>query len=229
MAWAWSSRAPGRPGVSACLVSNRLVSRLLAVGGPQACRVACRVRGRRQGRARVRARAPRTAAGPPRCGRRSRNHARAWPVGRPRPGGAPRAGAAGRDCARTELPTFLVSVKPKRRLSVAIPRHGLRPGCSSPCHASVGPGRRVGIRRAVSAADGAVRRGAAIVVEPASRTPLRFATSAGGRRPPGASVSGGEFLAAARARRAAMTLRPPTVAMRARKPWRRLRTILEGW
>jgi hypothetical protein len=32
-----------------------------------------------------------------------------------------------------------------------------------------------------------------------------------------------------RARRAAITLRPPTVAMRARKPWRRLRTILLGW
>lgn len=31
-----------------------------------------------------------------------------------------------------------------------------------------------------------------------------------------------------RARRAAMILRPPTVAMRARKPWRRLRTILLG-
>jgi hypothetical protein len=32
-----------------------------------------------------------------------------------------------------------------------------------------------------------------------------------------------------RARRAAITLRPPTVAMRARKPCRRLRTILLGW
>jgi hypothetical protein len=31
-----------------------------------------------------------------------------------------------------------------------------------------------------------------------------------------------------RARRAFSTLRPPTVAMRARKPWRRLRTSLEG-
>ena len=33
---------------------------------------------------------------------------------------------------------------------------------------------------------------------------------------------------APRARRAAITLRPPTVAMRARKPWRRERTILLG-
>src|SRR3954465_6456301 len=32
-----------------------------------------------------------------------------------------------------------------------------------------------------------------------------------------------------RARRAASTLRPPTVAVRARKPWRRLRTRLLGW
>jgi hypothetical protein len=32
-----------------------------------------------------------------------------------------------------------------------------------------------------------------------------------------------------RARRAAMTLRPPFVAMRARKPCRRLRTSLLGW
>jgi hypothetical protein len=32
-----------------------------------------------------------------------------------------------------------------------------------------------------------------------------------------------------RLRRAAMTARPPLVAMRARKPWRRLRTSLEGW
>src|SRR5262249_16637917 len=32
-----------------------------------------------------------------------------------------------------------------------------------------------------------------------------------------------------RARRAATTLRPPLVAMRARKPWRRLRTSLLGW
>ena len=31
------------------------------------------------------------------------------------------------------------------------------------------------------------------------------------------------------ARRAAMTLRPPTVSIRARNPWRRLRTIFEGW
>jgi len=31
-----------------------------------------------------------------------------------------------------------------------------------------------------------------------------------------------------RARRAATTLRPPLVAMRARKPWRRLRTRLLG-
>lgn len=31
-----------------------------------------------------------------------------------------------------------------------------------------------------------------------------------------------------RARRAARTLRPPEVAMRARKPWRRLRTSLDG-
>jgi hypothetical protein len=31
------------------------------------------------------------------------------------------------------------------------------------------------------------------------------------------------------ARRAATTLRPPLVAMRARKPWRRLRTNLLGW
>lgn len=31
-----------------------------------------------------------------------------------------------------------------------------------------------------------------------------------------------------RALRAAITLRPPTVAMRARKPWRRLRTSLLG-
>jgi len=29
-------------------------------------------------------------------------------------------------------------------------------------------------------------------------------------------------------RRAASTLRPPVVAVRARKPWRRLRTIFEG-
>jgi hypothetical protein len=32
-----------------------------------------------------------------------------------------------------------------------------------------------------------------------------------------------------RARRAAKTLRPPLVAMRVRKPWRRLRTNLLGW
>jgi hypothetical protein len=32
-----------------------------------------------------------------------------------------------------------------------------------------------------------------------------------------------------RARRAARTLRPPLVAMRVRKPWRRLRTNLLGW
>src|SRR5690606_35772785 len=32
-----------------------------------------------------------------------------------------------------------------------------------------------------------------------------------------------------RARRARRTLRPPTVALRARKPWRRLRTRLLGW
>src|SRR3954471_4688104 len=32
-----------------------------------------------------------------------------------------------------------------------------------------------------------------------------------------------------RARRSASTLRPPTVAVRARKPWRRLRTRLLGW
>jgi hypothetical protein len=32
-----------------------------------------------------------------------------------------------------------------------------------------------------------------------------------------------------RARRAAITLRPPFFAMRARKPWRRLRTSLLGW
>jgi hypothetical protein len=32
-----------------------------------------------------------------------------------------------------------------------------------------------------------------------------------------------------RARRAAMTLRPPLVAMRERNPWRRLRTSLLGW
>jgi hypothetical protein len=31
------------------------------------------------------------------------------------------------------------------------------------------------------------------------------------------------------ARRLASTLRPPTVAMRERKPWRRLRTITLGW
>ena len=32
-----------------------------------------------------------------------------------------------------------------------------------------------------------------------------------------------------RARRAAKTLRPPLLSIRARKPWRRLRTSLLGW
>ena len=31
------------------------------------------------------------------------------------------------------------------------------------------------------------------------------------------------------ARRLANTLRPPTVAMRERNPWRRLRTSFDGW
>jgi hypothetical protein len=43
----------------------------------------------------------------------------------------------------------------------------------------------------------------------------------------GAAVQALSFLRP-RERRAAITLRPPTVAMRARKPWRRLRTILLG-
>jgi hypothetical protein len=43
----------------------------------------------------------------------------------------------------------------------------------------------------------------------------------------GAAAQAESFLRP-RARRAAITLRPPTVAMRARKPWRRLRTILLG-
>jgi hypothetical protein len=62
---------------------------------------------------------------------------------------------------------------------------------------------------------------------------------AGGRSP--LAAIGGEEIGAAgeggqadsvlrpRLRRAARTLRPPTVADRARKPWRRLRTRLLGW
>jgi hypothetical protein len=44
-----------------------------------------------------------------------------------------------------------------------------------------------------------------------------------------ASVAQAESRLRPRLRRAAMTLRPPTVAMRERKPWRRLRTSLLGW
>jgi hypothetical protein len=41
-------------------------------------------------------------------------------------------------------------------------------------------------------------------------------------------IAQAESLMRPRARRAASTLRPPTVAVRARKPWRRLRTRLLG-
>lgn len=44
-----------------------------------------------------------------------------------------------------------------------------------------------------------------------------------------AGVAQAESFLRPRARRALSTLRPPTVALRARKPWRRLRTRLLGW
>jgi hypothetical protein len=53
-------------------------------------------------------------------------------------------------------------------------------------------------------------------------------TPTAGRRPKPWRINQAESFLRPRARRAASTLRPPTVAERARKPWRRLRTSLLG-
>jgi len=67
--------------------------------------------------------------------------------------------------------------------------------------------------------------------QPLHETDIRTDLSNSGRRAESRAARSAQALnlLRPRARRAARTLRPPFVAIRVRKPWRRLRTNLLGW
>ncbi len=121
----------------------------------------------------------------------------------------------------TAQPTFFVRVNPQRGARSGASQSSRRPACrltALPCQRRPLPARTKSARR-LSRPIGSALPGLRIA-QPFANTWQRRGRHhhryADNRLRP-------------RARRAAITLRPPTVSMRARKPWRRLRTIFEGW
>jgi hypothetical protein len=99
-------------------------------------------------------------------------------------------------------------------------------------HSDAEADRRIAVLPVADEQDEAGRRGPAAAI---SRQEIGASGDGGEGSGPGRLRSAASRFAQAdsvlrpRARRAARTLRPPGVALRARKPWRRLRTRRLGW